>query len=146
MQKPKVKLSLDEIFSKVQDVRAMKDRVAVLQENDCYALRLVLQGNFNDWVQFDLPEGEPPYKQDTNVPDRSAGRIDKNIKILKRLLKGSTMNKVKKELRFVQLLESVNTNDAKIIIAMKDKKLQKLFPAITPALVNKAFPGIIKDK
>lgn len=146
MQKPKVKLSLDEIFSKVQDVRAMKDRVAILQENDCYALRLVLQGNFNDWVQFDLPEGSPPYKPDTNVPDRSAGRIDKNIKILKRLLKGSPMNKVKKELRFVQLLESVNTNDAKIIIAMKDKQLKKLFPAITPALVNKAFPGIIKDK
>ena len=61
MKKPKVKLSLDEIFSKVQDVRAMKDRVEILQENACYALRLVLQGNFNDCVQFDLPEGEPAY-------------------------------------------------------------------------------------
>jgi|TARA_R110000744_G_scaffold28806_2_gene69106 hypothetical protein len=146
MQRPKIKLSLDEIFSKVQGVRSMKDRVDILQANDCYALRLVLQGNFNDWVQFDLPEGAPPFKEDNNVPDRSAGRIDKNIKILKKLTKGSAMNPTKKEIRFVQFLESVNVNDAKIVIAMKDKELKKLFPSITPALVNKAFPGIIKDK
>jgi len=146
MQRPKIKLSLNEIFTKVQDVRAMKDRVDILQANDCYALRLVLQGNFNEWVQFDLPEGSPPFKEDNNVPDRSAGRIDKNIKILKKLTKGSAMNSTKKEIRFVQFLESVNVNDAKIVIAMKDKELKKLFPALTPVLVDKAFPGIIKDK
>lgn len=142
------KLSLfpHEIFEKVQAVRAMKDRVAILQENSSFALRTILQVNFNNWIKFDLPEGNAPFKEDTNPPEFSAGRIDNAIRILKLLTVESKLPKVKKEMKFIQLLESVNVKDAKIIVAMKDKNIQDLYPAITPVLVKKAFPNLIKDK
>lgn len=146
LKKPKVKLLPHEIFEKVQSVRAMKDRVQILQENESFSVKLILQGNFNDWVQFDLPEGAPPFKEDKNPVDKSAGRIERNIKILRLLLKGGKLSRLRKEVKFVQLLESVNVKDANIIIAMKDKQLNKLYPALTPALVKRAFPKLIKDK
>jgi len=146
MNKPKVKLLPHEIFDKVQNVRAMKDRIKILQENESYSLKLILQGNFNSWVQFDLPEGAPPFKEDRNPPEKSAGRIDRHIKVLKHFVKGSRLPRTRKEIKFIQFLEAINVNDAKIIIAMKDKNLNKLYPALTPALVKRAFPNLIKDK
>ena len=53
---------------------------------------------------------------------------------------------MKKEIKFIQMLEGLNENDAKIIVAIKDKKLNKLYSALTPALVSRAFPTLIQEK
>jgi hypothetical protein len=141
-----LKLFPYEIFDKVQSVRAMKDRVEILQENESFVLKSILQINFNDWIQFDLPEGEPPFTKDKNPPEFSAGRIEKQIKLLKMFIPESKLSRVKKEVKFIQLLESLHYKDSEIIVAIKDKKLNKLYPALTPVLIKKAFPTVIKDK
>jgi hypothetical protein len=141
----KMKLFPHEIFEKLQEVRAMKDRVQILEDNASFALKTILQANFNDWVKFELPEGSPPYTKDENPPEHSAGRLEKVIPQLKLFVEGSKLPSYKKEGRFVQLLESIHHKDAEILIAMKDKSLMKLYSAITPALVKKAFPLLIRD-
>lgn len=143
------KLSLfpHEVFEKVQAVRGMHDRVKILKENSSFALRTIIQINFNNWIQFDLPEGDAPFKEDTNPPEFSAARIDSAIKVLKYMVKeNKKLPRAQKELKFIQLLESLNVKDAKILVAVKDKKLDRLYPAMTEVLVRKAFPNIIKDK
>ena len=141
-----LKLFPHEIFEKVQGVRAMSDRIAVLKENESFTLKTILQVNFNIWIEFDLPEGDAPYKKDKNPPEFSAGRIDKLIKELKHLVKQSKLPRARKEIKFIQMLEAMHHKDADIIIAIKDKKLNKLYSALTPALVSRAFPTLIQEK
>ena len=51
---------------------------------------------------------------------------------------------VKKEKIFIGILESISAQDAKIIIAAKDKKLDEMYGNITYDLVEKAFPALVK--
>lgn len=136
-----------EVFEKIQSVRAASDRIQILKENSSFAIRSILQINFNDWIKLDLPEGTPPYTKDTNPPEFSSARIDNAIKIFKYLVVGDKkLTKVRKEVKFIQLLEALNEKDAAIMVAIKDKNLEKLYPAVTPTLVRKAFPNLIKEK
>ena len=48
---------------------------------------------------------------------------------------------IKRESLFVGLLEGIHPDEAKVLIAVKDQKLQKLYPKITWKLVSDA--GII---
>ena len=49
------------------------------------------------------------------------------------------MTPLKRETLFIGLLESIDPEDAKVLLAAKDKKLK----GITAAIVNEAFPGLI---
>ena len=142
----KTNLLPHEVFDLVQSTRDLKERDAIIKKHESFAIRTILQVNFSDWIKFDIPEGAPPYTPDTRPPEKAAGRINKSIRVLKDLVVGSKMPKYKKEMRFVQLLESVNEKDAEILVAMKDKKLNKLYSSLTEAFVKRNFPKIIIDK
>jgi hypothetical protein len=47
----------------------------------------------------------------------------------------------KREYLFIQLLEAVHPDDAKVVLNMKDKK--PLTKNLTKDIINTAFPGII---
>jgi hypothetical protein len=44
---------------------------------------------------------------------------------------------------FLQILETIHPKDADMILAMKDKKLETLYPGITRDLVKQTWPGLI---
>jgi len=50
--------------------------------------------------------------------------------------------KYRLEMQFVQLLESIHPDEAEVLLAVKDKTLQKKYP-ITKDIVKKAFPTLI---
>ena len=52
------------------------------------------------------------------------------------------LTKAKREQLFINFLEMIDPEDAKLIISAKDKKIP--YPNITAELVNEAFPGLIK--
>ncbi len=56
------------------------------------------------------------------------------------------MASFKKEITYIKLLENLSAEDAKIIIAVKDKNLKGLYKTITEATVRKAFPTLLGDK
>lgn len=142
----KTNLLPSEVFKLIQSTRDLKERDAIIQKHADFTIRTILQVNFNDWIKLDLPEGKPPFTPDTNPVDKSGGRIHKLIRNLKILTPASNLKKYKKEVRFIQMLESVNQHDAEILIAMKDKALTKLYSAITEAFVRRNFPKLIVDK
>jgi hypothetical protein len=43
---------------------------------------------------------------------------------------------------FIQLLESIDSGDAKLLLHVKNKKLPSELKDITESVVRKAFPGI----
>lgn len=151
MQQPikKVYKYPHEVFEHISKTESFHDRVKLLQEYQSFAIRTILQFNFTPTLSLDLPAGAPPYTADEMPSNYSLGRIDKQIKILGRLVlySGQTpsvgLAKIQKETMFVRLLESISAQDALVILAMKEKELRKMFPMITEVLVMAAFPTLL---
>jgi hypothetical protein len=148
MQAPKKYMFPSDVFNGLAEIASFHDRVAYLQKHQSYAIRTIIQANFNPHIIFDLPYGSPPFNADGLPAENSLARIDKGIKVLGSLIvqgKPSVgLERIRKETRFLQLIESVNERDAAIIIAMKDKKLTEDFPLLDHALAKAAFPDIVE--
>jgi hypothetical protein len=54
------------------------------------------------------------------------------------------LSKTKKELMFIQILEGLHSSEADILIAVKEKSLEKSYTGLTGELVRTAF-GWNKD-
>ena len=111
-----------EIFEAVQACTKQTDRVKLLQENESYELKTILQVAFRKDIVFELPEGSPPYTPSPNPAGVMSSPIKKQIDVLPLLvINNKKWSRVKKEMAFIRLLENVHAKDAEIIIAMKDK-------------------------
>lgn len=137
-----------EVFAQLGELESFHDRVEFLKTYQSFAIRTILQFNFTPSLSLDLPEGNPPFNVDKMPAGYSLSSIDKNIKLLSKIVlyPGQTpavgLSKIKKETIFIRLLESVSEKDAEIILAMKEKNLSKLYPIIDLTLTKAAFPTL----
>lgn len=136
-------LSVGEVVDKLKAAKTKNDRVKILRENDCAALRGILRMNFDESLVLSLPEGTPPHKK-LDVPNgfgqttlkASASGWYVFVKELSPNLKQS-----KRESIFIQLLESLDQREAEILIQAKDRKLDL---GITKKGIAEVFPELIK--
>ena len=143
-QTPKEHVTLlpHEVLTKVSKSKTPVTKVKTLQSNESFALKTILQANYNDSVQFDLPEGDAPYREDEGLPGEQVQTINKAINNLRHCVIQSKIPKWKKEEIFIRLLETVHAEDAKLLIAMKDKRLEEVYPGLSRKVVEKAFPSL----
>jgi hypothetical protein len=52
---------------------------------------------------------------------------------------GNKLSKTKKETMFIQMLEALHADEAKLLIAVKQKELNKLYKGLTEECVKEAF-------
>jgi len=143
MTTPKRALLPFEIFKAFNAAQTREERINILRENEGFVLNTILYAGFSPIIKFGLPEGSPPYQPDDGDPDESLNRMPTALKDLPLLLaKDKKLDPLRKEVKFIGLLESINQHDAKIIIAMKDKKLTEICPELTLDLVREAIPGV----
>lgn len=119
-----MRLSLSEILKKTSSFPTKKERVGYLashQQNT--ALRSLLLHVFHPNIKFLLPEGDPPYTP-CNTGE-AQGMLYTQIRTLYLFCEGGhpDLKQSKRERLFVQLLEAVDPDDAKLLLAVKDKKL-----------------------
>lgn len=135
-----------EVFALLENTKKIDERVKILQDNASYVLKTILQAAFHPNIIFDIPEGAPPYKMSEIPAGMQRASLKKQVDILPRLVVGNDrIPKMKKEMMFIRILEDTDPKDAEIIVAMKDKKLQVLYPLVTAALVKKAFPTLLPE-
>ena len=125
-------------------------KVALMKKHNSLALRNVLKAAFDDTVILDLPKGAPAYEtglsKDGNNPS-SLERLSADLAYFVRGRgPGKDLIKAKKEKMFVDLLCSIDKEDAELLIAVKDKKLQARYPGITATVVREAFPKLLESK
>ncbi len=136
------RLDVFEVFDKFEKAKTRKEKIQILQENDCAALRDVCRGYFDDIVQWNLPEGRPPFTP--NIPQSVPSTLLKQNRQFKYFVKGldgDSMPAFKREKMFISLLESVHPMDAEILISMVNKK--PTVKGLTKKLVEEAFPKLI---
>jgi hypothetical protein len=69
-----------------------------------------------------------------------------NARLLYIFLEGQNapeMDQLRREIKFVQFLESLDGEDAKFVISVKDQRLEKDY-GLTLEIVQEAFPGLIE--
>jgi len=105
----------------------------------------VLKGAFDDTVQFNLPEGAPPYEKGSE--HSYATTLLKQSKKFKHFVKTQRKPNAgpKIETIFIKMLEGLHPNEAQIVVWMKDKDLSGKYKGLTKKLVTDAFPGLIVE-
>ncbi len=121
----------------------------ITKYKDNGALRLIFEHAFDPDKKFFLPEGDPPFKEDSAPIGMSPANLHMEAKKLYVFCR-EDLNKLRRESLFIQLLEGLHPLESKLILAIKDQKLTKMYPKITQKLVSETFPSIpapaVKEK
>lgn len=88
-------------------------------------------------AKFLLPEGAPPYKPAAQPQGLTSSNMVQEIKRFYVLCRPD-VRPIKREEIFIQMLENVHPDEAKVLIAVKDQKLTQLYPNLTPQVVAAA--------
>ena len=132
---------LHEILIKVNNAKDKAKKIEVLRENDSVPLRQVLKGAFDSKIKWDLPEGTPPYKENDAPAGTEHTTLFTEARRLWHFVEGADnkLTRTKKEMMFIQLLEGLHKDDAALMVAVKDKALNKKYKGLTDAVVKEAF-------
>jgi hypothetical protein len=154
---PVNKTLISEVLQRVSNAKTKAKKVEILKEYKTPALTKVLLCNFSKSISFVFPSGETPYRP----LDRPKG-IDHLIlitehrqleKFIKKTINGVTwygcsnrtapsIQQLKKENLWIQILESLHPEEAQILDLIKDKKLTDRYK-ITKQKVIDAFPELL---
>mgnify|MGYP003342170154 CR=1 FL=1 len=137
-------LGVSEILKKIseeKDAKKRKDMLASCVKNA--AVMTILKLAFDPEIKFNLPEGDPPYKPCEFLDQQ--GMLYNQLRKLNLFVGAGNPNipKLKKEMLFINMLESLDPEDAKLLLSVKDKKIP--YKGITKKLVTETFPGLIKE-
>ena len=135
---------ISEVLEEAGKIIQREDRIKFLQLNKSPGLTDILRINYDDSIVSVLPLGAPSFKRDNAPKGYEYTIINKAYTQFKYFFKGPVANgmkPLKREGLFLNLLESLNPEEADILIAAKDKKMKS--KGITKRLVNDAFPGLI---
>tara|TARA_Y100000310_G_scaffold332489_1_gene408180 strand:+ start:194 stop:775 length:582 start_codon:yes stop_codon:yes gene_type:complete len=143
--------SIYEIFEEVKRLGKFNEKVAALKENDNAALRTILQYFYHPEIEFLLPKGDKvPYTPSNDPIGTSLSSLFFETKKLYLYVKPNkdlpwlkcnpNLKQTRREFLFIQLLEAVPQEEARILIDMINKKKIMKIPY---SVVCEAFPDLL---
>lgn len=117
-----------------------KDPKAINNYKDDFLLKVVFAHSFLPKYKCLLPEGTPPFKPAAEPIGMTPTNLFNECKRFY-VFTREDLTSIKREGLFISMIEGIHPDEAKVLIAMKDQELTKLYPKITWKLVSDA--GII---
>jgi hypothetical protein len=137
-------LSLAEITAGVCELKDTSEQVAYLEKNNSKELRNILILMYDNKWSFSIPSSAPPYTP--SVMKESHGMLYREARKLAYFVTemedGQNLDQPRRESLFIQMLETVDQDDAKLLLQMLEKRP---FPELTAETINEAFGEIISD-
>mgnify|MGYP001329246734 FL=1 len=132
---------ISEIFTKINNAKDKPKKIEVLRKYDTPGMRMILKGAFDPKIQWDLPEGTPPYIANEAPAGTEHTFLEVEAKRLYNFAVGGNdqLNKIRKETLFIQMLEGLHASEAKVLIDVKNKSLNKTYKGLTSEMVKEAF-------
>ncbi len=130
-----------EIFTQINNAKDKPKKIAVLKQHDNPAMRQLLKAAFDPKIEWDLPEGIPPYiANEAPAGTEHTSLLSEARKLYHFVVGGNnTINKLKKETMFIQMLEGLQQKDAEVLIAIKNKNLNNVYKGLTAQMVKETF-------
>ena len=132
---------ISEIFTKINNAKDKPKKIEVLRQYDTPGMRMILKGAFDPKIEWELPEGTPPYIENEAPAGTEHTYLEVEARRLYNFAKGgnNTINKIRKETLFIQMLEGLHASEAKVLIDVKNKSLNKTYKGLTSDMVKEAF-------
>lgn len=108
---------------------------AIEKYKEEFLLKVVFAHSFLPDYKMDLPEGEPPFRPAAEPMGMTPTNMFSEARRMY-VFTRKDLSALKRESLFISLLEGVHPDEAKVLIAMKDQKLHKMYPKITHKLVS----------
>ena len=117
-----------------------EEKIKCLRANDNSAIRTILNIALNPAIVWALPEGSPPYTPCEHPHQENM--LYSEIRRLYLFIEGGNPNlkPLRREVMFIELLQSIDPQDAKLLLAAKEKTLP--YPGLDDRIVRLAYPGI----
>ena len=130
-----------EILEKVAKLKTKKDKIEYLQKYNTDALRMVIKSSFDPKIEWALTEGDVPYTPNEAPEGTEHTLLSQEARTLFNFIKGGNgqLTQNKRETMFVQMLEGLHADEAKLIVAAKDKKLHQVYKGLSANVVKEAF-------
>ena len=137
-----IKKGLGEIIKEVKDAKSVNQKVKILQDNNSKELRGIFLLAYDNNVTWALPEGSPPYQPLDKSMDNQGMLFQEMRRMYVFLANGPQVAQARREQMFVQLLEQVDPDDAKLLIEVKDRKIK----GVSKKTVQQAFPTLLPNQ
>lgn len=140
---PVEKMLISEVLQKVSNAKTKKEKVQLLKKYKTPALQSILIWNFDETAVSMLPVGEVPYTPNDTPEGTEHTLLLHEYRKLYNFVKGGNdgLQKSRREMMFIQLLEGLHETEAKVVCLAKDSQIGKRYK-ITKACVTEAFPEI----
>lgn len=138
-----MRLAIFEILQNASKLSKKEEKINYLRQNFNPVLGNILKYTFEKQFEWELPPGAPPYKP-SEFPD-THGMLYTEARRMYLFLKGGNANLTpfRREMLYINLLETVHPEDAKLLISIKEKKLP--YKGLTLNLIKEAYPGLINE-
>ena len=136
-----MKLSVSEILEMVSKEKNRAKKIELLHQHQSVPLKQVLQYCFDPNIKWLLPEGDVPYKPSALTDQESMFYVEARRLYL--FVEGGNddLTDLRRQTLFIELLETLDPADAKLLVKIKDKKMP--YPGITYKLIKEAFTEIL---
>ena len=133
--------SFAETLDKVSKIKTKKEKVRFLRQYQTDALRMICKSSFDPKIIWELPEGDVPYTPNDAPEGTEHTSLQQEARKLYHFIRGGNpgMAQNKREMMFVQMLEGLHKDEAKLIVAAKDKKLHQVYKGLSANVVKSAF-------
>ena len=141
--------SVVEILREAVKLKSKKDKVALLsQYTNRKDMMYIMKGVYDSNIEWLLPKGELPKETNYNNvsgPDLADDRLIRVYKNLRYLVKGGAdnMSPSKREKVFLDMIERLWVEEAKLLVSVKDKKLPY---KLTQEVLHEAYPEWVPAK
>ena len=156
LKNPRARVYLPELLKYVSKLETQEEQVAAFRayanknEEHLNAIKDLMQCLYHPAVVMDLPEGDPPYNTDFKDYTFAPMTLSKCLRKISYFVKGHSkyaQSALKREQIFVQMLETLYIDDAKLFIMIKDKKIDKrVYRGVDEDLFRAAFAGWLPPK
>ena len=134
---------VNEILEYVSDQKSKVAKVEALKEYRNDALVSILIWNFDETVISMIPEGDVPFTPNDSPQGTNHTSLRREQRNLYHFVKGGndSLNNIRRETMFIQMLEGLHPNEANLVILAKDGRLDEQY-SITYDQVAEAYPDI----
>ena len=133
--------SIAEVLKKVNNAKTKDKKIAILKQNDSESLRIVIKSSFDPKIKWAMPEGQVPYKPNEVPEGTEHTLLMQEAKRLWHFIEGADNRtpRMRKETMFIQMLEGLHEDEAKVLCYAKDKQLHKVYKGLSHEVVKTAF-------
>ena len=134
-------LLFSEILTKVHGAKTKAQKIKILRDENCPALRQFCKWSFDPNIETELPSGTPPYVENDAPEGTEHMLLRTEGDKLWHFIKGADPNlqSTVRERMFIRLLEGLHKDEAELLCAVKDKRLHQVYKGLSTQVVTEAF-------